>query len=109
MSLKALAQLVIQRDNERNNQRDAADKSCPNPDLENRTSGTVIEATLRPTIPWPELLTAVKPQNPEFPTCPECHQARYWISPRGKVVCGSRKCAGAVRFLLTAIEFHQVQ
>ena len=72
-------------------------------------TGAIVEATLRPTIPWPELLATVKPANPGFPPCPECHQARYWISPKGKVVCGSRKCAGAVRFLLTAIEFHPVQ
>ncbi|HKN11755.1 MAG TPA: hypothetical protein VJX68_01035 [Candidatus Binatus sp.] len=65
----------------------------------------VIEATLRPTMPWPELLSAVKPLNPEFPACPECHRARYWISPRGKVVCG--KC-GEVRFVLVAIQYHPV-
>jgi hypothetical protein len=74
-----------------------------------RRSSTVIEATLRPAMPWPELIAAVKPQNPEFPLCPECHQRRYWISPKGKVVCGSRKCNGAVRFMLTAIAFHAVQ
>jgi len=76
------------------------------PSRATRHSGPIIEATLRPTTAaWPELLAAVKPQNPEFPACPECHQARYWISPRGKVVCG--KC-GAVRFLLIAIQYHPV-
>jgi len=69
---------------------------------------TVIEATLRPAIPWPELLATVKPQNPEFPPCPMLGR-RYWIAPSGKVVCGSKKCAGAVRFLLKSIEFHPVQ
>lgn len=65
----------------------------------------VLEATLRPAMPWPDLLAAVKPQNPEFPPCPDCRQARYWISQRGKVVCG--KC-GEVRFVLVAIQYHPV-
>jgi hypothetical protein len=68
-------------------------------------SDTIIEATLRPAIPWRDLLAAAKPLNPQFPACPECHHARYWISPRGKVVCG--KCGG-VRFVLVAIQYHPV-
>jgi hypothetical protein len=68
-------------------------------------SGAIIEAILRPTIPWPDLLAAVKPQNPQFPACPGCHHTRYWISARGRVVCG--KC-GEVRFVLVAIQYHPV-
>jgi hypothetical protein len=105
MSLKALADAVLERDTRAGQERDTPMNKCPNPDLENRASGTVIEVTLRPAIPWPELLAAVKPQNPEFPLCPDCDQARYWISPRGKVVCG--KC-GEVRFVLVAIQCHPV-
>ena len=41
----------------------------------------------------------------EFPPCPQCKIARYWITPGGKVVCG--KC-GEVRFLLTSIVYHAV-
>jgi hypothetical protein len=41
----------------------------------------------------------------EFPACPDCKMARYWITPGGKVVCG--KC-GQVRFLLTNIAYHAV-
>jgi hypothetical protein len=43
--------------------------------------------------------------NGEFPPCPNCKMARYWITPGGKVVCG--KC-GEVRFLLTNIAYHAV-
>lgn len=71
----------------------------------NAASGAVIEATLRSTMPWPDLLAAVKPQNPEFSACPDCRQARYCISPRGRVVCG--KC-GEVRFVVVAIRYHPV-
>jgi hypothetical protein len=45
------------------------------------------------------------PINPEFPACPDCKMARYWIAPTGKVVCG--KC-GETRFLLTSIAYHAV-
>jgi TubC N-terminal docking domain len=46
-----------------------------------------------------------QPINPEFPACPDCKMARYWIAPSGKVVCG--KC-GETRFLLTSITYHAV-
>ena len=38
----------------------------------------------------------------QFPPCPECGSRRYWIS-RGKVICGSKACYSAVRFILTSI------
>jgi len=47
--------------------------------------------------------SAIRPVNPKFPQCPECGVARYWITPTGKVVCGS---CGQVRLVLTAIEYH---
>jgi hypothetical protein len=50
---------------------------------------------------------AVTPVSPEFPPCPKCGSTRYWIS-RGKVLCGSRTCYSAVRFILTKLEYHQV-
>jgi len=50
---------------------------------------------------------AVIPVSPEFPRCPKCGAARYWIA-RGMVMCGSRTCYSAVRFILTRIEYHTV-
>jgi hypothetical protein len=55
---------------------------------------------------YPEQGPAVRPLNPEFPPCPECRIARYWIAPTGKVVCGA---CGQTRFILTAIEYHALQ
>ena len=43
----------------------------------------------------------------QFPPCPECGSRRYWIS-RGKVMCGSKTCFSAVRFVLTSIQFHAI-
>ncbi len=112
MSLKALAQRVIERDSQRDASRYTLNNSVPGGGeavghsvAAVRVCPAVIEATLRPTLPWPDLLAAVRPQNPEFPACPGCHHPRYWISPRGKVVCG--KC-GEVRFVLVAIQYHPV-
>lgn len=61
----------------------------------------VIEATFRAA----KATIAEQLINPEFPGCPECKMARYWIAPSGKVVCG--KC-GQTRFLLTSITYHVV-
>ena len=69
-----------------------------------------IEATFRPTAAdpvWPQVGAEVVPLNPEFPPCPECGATRYWISG-GRVLCGSRRCYSAVRFILTWIEYHPV-
>jgi len=43
----------------------------------------------------------------QFPPCPECGASRYWIS-RGKVMCGSKACFSAVRFVLISIEYHAI-
>jgi len=68
----------------------------------------VVEARFRPTVElvYPQPGPAIRPVNPEFPRCPECNVARYWIAPTGKVICGS---CGQVRFILAAIEYHSVQ
>lgn len=68
------------------------------------TPERVIEATFREapaTIPDQAI-------SSEFPPCPVCGAARYWIS-RGLVLCGSKRCGSAPRFVLTSIEFHAVQ
>jgi hypothetical protein len=54
----------------------------------------------------PPLLEIPDPP-PEFPPCPECGATRYWIS-RSKVMCGSRTCRSAVRFVLTQIEYFPI-
>ena len=61
----------------------------------------IIEATFLPA----NANDPERPINPEFPVCPDCKMARYWIAPSGKVVCG--KC-GQTRFLLTSIAYHVV-
>jgi len=81
------------------------------PDMSNTpdmSKSGVVEATFRPTVElvYPEPGPAIRPVNPEFPRCPECGTARYWITPTGKVVCGS---CGQVRLVLTAIEYHALQ
>jgi hypothetical protein len=116
MSLKALADAVLERDTRTGQARDTPAEMCPTDDIgggavvpasgaSDVATSAVIQTVFRPAMPWPELLAAVKPQSPEFSACPECRQARYWISPRGKVVCG--KC-GEVRFILVAIQYHPV-
>jgi hypothetical protein len=47
----------------------------------------------------------VTPLRPEFPPCPSCSSARYWITAGGKVVCGT---CGVTRFMLAAISYHPV-
>jgi len=74
--------------------------------VEVRDKNTVIEAVLRSFDSGP-VPSTVKPQS--FPPCPGCHQSRYWITPRGAVVCGSGKCNGATRFMVTHIELYAVQ
>ena len=83
---------------------------------------TLIQLDARPD---PELLEAVEavegvfpgaqllriqrsdaqPKNPAFPPCSQCATARYWITPTGKVVCGS---CGQVRFVLTSIQYRKI-
>jgi len=67
----------------------------------------IVEAYFQPTVEliFPEARCKVMAKNPEFPSCPKCGQARYWISPSGKVSCGE---CGEVRFILAAIEYHPV-
>jgi hypothetical protein len=64
----------------------------------------VIEATFR------DATTTMPDQaiSPEFPPCPVCGATRYWIC-RGMVLCGSKRCGSAARFVLTSIEFRAVQ
>jgi hypothetical protein len=45
---------------------------------------------------------------PEFPRCPVCGQVRYWLASGGRVLCGTKQCASALRFQLIALEFHAV-
>jgi hypothetical protein len=70
-----------------------------------------VEAIFGDAAEWiePPLVVGEKvlPMNPEFPPCPVCGSARYWIS-KGKVMCGSRRCYSAVRFILTRIEYYPV-
>jgi hypothetical protein len=68
----------------------------------------VVEATFRPTVElvYPQPGPAIRPTKPEFPRCPECDVARYWIAPTGKVICGS---CGKVRLIITAVEYHAIQ
>jgi hypothetical protein len=117
MSLKALADAVLERDVRAGQGRDArvekcsTDESCGGPvvpagEASGLRTSAVIEATLRTAMPWPELITAVKPHDLEFPLCPTCRQRRYWLGRRGKIVCSQ---CGEVRFLLTNLEFHVVQ
>jgi len=79
-------------------------------DKPDETVDRVIDATFRPTATdpvWPQMGREVIPLDPEFPPCPVCGSPRYWIS-KGKVMCGSRRCYSAVRFILTSIAYHQV-
>jgi tubulysin polyketide synthase-like protein len=64
----------------------------------------IIEATftLASAPPIPEYNAA------EFPPCPVCGQVRYWLASGGRVLCGTKRCASALRFQLLALEFHQV-
>ena len=44
----------------------------------------------------------------ELPPCPICDQVRYWLASGGRVLCGTKQCASALRFQLVALEFHPV-
>jgi hypothetical protein len=77
-----------------------------------KTTPDVVEATFRAAkavalSACEPISNKMVPVRPEFPPCPECGATRYWIS-LGKVMCGSRRCYSAVRFILTRIEYHQV-
>jgi hypothetical protein len=63
-------------------------------------SRRIVEAVLAPAD------RSVPTEGRVFPQCPECGSQRYWISG-SKVICGTRRC-GAVRWVLTQIEFHKV-
>lgn len=71
---------------------------------------------LRILAPAPERLieatfTSAPAPNPgaaEFPPCPVCGQVRYWLAPGGRVLCGSRTCASALRFQLLTLDFRTV-
>jgi ribosomal protein L37AE/L43A len=83
---------------------------CTVPDIEGAelSQSGIVEARFRPTVElvYPQPGPTIRPTNPEFPRCPECDVARYWIAPTGKVICGS---CGKVRLVITAIEYHSVQ
>jgi hypothetical protein len=61
----------------------------------------IIEATFTPA-------SAPTYNAAEFPPCPGCGQVRYWLAPGGRVLCGTKQCASALRFQLVALEFHAV-
>jgi hypothetical protein len=97
MSLKALAQKINQRDSERDTCGTAAANTVPNVSH----APKAIEATF--------LYSRVNDGSGpavEFPPCPVCGESRYWLAPGGRVLCGSKRCAGAQRFRLIAIEYH---
>ena len=81
-----------------------ADESCGGTVVP--ADAPVIEATFRSAADIGRLEPARVFEH-QFPPCPECGASRYWIS-RGKVMCGSKTCYSAVRFILTNIEFHAV-
>lgn len=89
---------------------DTPAERCTLPDIEGAelSQPGIVEATFRPTVElvYPQPGPAIRPTNPEFPRCPECDVARYWIAPTGKVVCGS---CGKVRLVITAVEYHAIQ
>jgi len=64
-------------------------------------SERVIEATFTP-------VSAPTYNGAEFPPCPVCGQVRYWLASSGRVLCGTKQCASALRFQLIALEFHAV-
>jgi len=64
---------------------------------------TVIEATFKDASASRTTINA-----PEFPPCPRCGQSRYWLASGGRVLCGTKQCASALRFQLIALKFHPV-
>jgi hypothetical protein len=64
----------------------------------------VIEATLRPAGPSPQ----EKTDAVAFPACAVCGQTRYWLAPGGRVICGSKGCAGVPRFQIVALRFDSI-
>jgi hypothetical protein len=117
MSLKALADAVLERGARAGQGRDATVEKCPTDESRGGTAVPagealemgaehVIEATFRPAPDVARFESAAMLDH-QFPPCPECGTRRYWIS-RGKVMCGSRTCYSAVRFILTSIEYHPI-
>ncbi|MGA7869390.1 MAG: hypothetical protein WCA22_00685 [Candidatus Binatus sp.] len=68
-----------------------------------RADGKIVEATFRPAADVARLAV----QDHQFPPCPKCGASRYWISGN-KVLCGSKVCYSALRFILTSIQFHPI-
>ena len=62
----------------------------------------IIEATLAPASEPPPYRAI------EFPPCPVCGSVRYWLASGGRVLCGTKRCASALRFQLVALQFHAV-
>lgn len=58
----------------------------------------IIEATFTPA-------DASLYSRVEFPPCPSCGQVRYWLAPGGRVLCGTKQCASALRFQIVTLEF----
>ena len=84
------------------NQTSSGDASRPAPAMPRRdrvAGAQVVELV------YVEPREKVTPISPEFPPCPACKSARYWISSLGKVVCGS---CGNTRFMLVSISYHLV-
>jgi hypothetical protein len=79
------------------------DECCEAPTALTKPSEHLIEATFRVATEGGSAQTGI-----QFPQCPVCGATRYWIS-RGLVLCGSKRCASAPRFVLTSLEFHAVQ
>ena len=63
----------------------------------------IIEAMLTPATATAPTYRAV-----EFPPCPICGSVRYWLASGGRVLCGTKRCASALRFQLVAFKVHAV-
>jgi hypothetical protein len=103
-SLKALALKVLERDKARDAERDSPLNLVPDAPKERDSVGqpeSIIEATFT-TAPTPTYSDA------EFPPCPVCGSVRYWLASGGRVLCGTKQCASALRFQLVTLEFHRV-
>lgn len=105
-SLEALALRVLERNAQRNAERNGlliTVSDTPKRCNDSETPERIIEATFTPaTSRAPE-----QPIAPSFPDCPVCGQNRYWLA-RGMVLCGSKTCGSAERFRLLALDYRVV-
>jgi hypothetical protein len=105
-SLKALAFKVLERNAARNAERNGlliTVSDTPKREDRDETPAPerIIEAIFT-TAPTPTYCAAA------FPPCPVCGSVRYWLASGGRVLCGTKQCASALRFQLIALEFHAV-